>query len=243
LALRIAVDLDGVIADTKSALLRQITAVSAATEVERPATPPSARAAGAGSESSRAPTDRLLVSLGIELTSAGAQSLWQRVAGISDFWEMLDESEPGGVSRFAQLASERRWEVIFLTSRPLSAGAITQLQSQRWLERKGYSLPSVYVAHRSRGQIADALGVDVVISGAAAHCLEVVTDSKAKAAWVRREDRQELPDDLRDRGVDVVSTFAGCLELLVALDTPPAPEPGVVARVRRLLGLKRALRV
>jgi len=37
-------------------------------------------------------------------------------------------------------------EIIFLANRPPSPGATVQVQSQRWLESKGFSLPSVYVA-------------------------------------------------------------------------------------------------
>ena len=40
-------------------------------------------------------------------------------------------------------ARERRWEVIFLTTRPSTAGELVQLQSQRWLAAHGFQYPSV----------------------------------------------------------------------------------------------------
>ena len=36
-------------------------------------------------------------------------------------------------------------EIIFLTKRPESAGATAQVQTQRWLQSKGFALPSVFV--------------------------------------------------------------------------------------------------
>ena len=96
------------------------------------------------------------------------------------FWQTLQETESGVVAKLHALATERRWEIIFLTKRPQSAGAATQLQSQRWLESKGYALPAVYVVQKSRGRIADALGLDIVIDDRPENCLDVVTDSKAR---------------------------------------------------------------
>ena len=67
------------------------------------------------------------------------------------------EIEPGAVGHLATLARERRWEVIFPTKRPESGGDTVQLQTQRWLEAKGFMLPSVFVVQGSRGLVADAL--------------------------------------------------------------------------------------
>lgn len=120
------------------------------------------------------------------LLGASAQT-WSRVAEIENFWESLDETEPGSVRQLASLARERRWEVIFLTSRPDCKGDSVQVQSQRWLEDKGYSLSSVFVTKGSRGRIAAALALDLVVDANLGNCLDVATESEgsgdSRVAW------------------------------------------------------------
>src|SRR5579871_2764010 len=120
----------------------------------------------------------------LHMTPRQQRRLWRHVTAIDDFWRALQEIEPGAVARLAQLASERRWELIFLTKRPATAGATAQMQSQRWLESKGFALPSVYVVQRSRGLIASALSLDVVVDDRPENCFDVITDSEAKAILV-----------------------------------------------------------
>src|SRR5437762_2750853 len=90
----------------------------------------------------------------LNMTARQQRRLWRHVESIENFWETLQETEPGVVAQLHKLASERHWEIIFLTKRPTSAGATAQVQSQRWLESKGFLLPSVYVVQKSRGRIA-----------------------------------------------------------------------------------------
>src|SRR5205809_3565600 len=72
------------------------------------------------------------------LTPKQLRRLWEHVASIDNFWTSLGEIEPGAVSRFALSARAHRWEIIFLTQRPPSAGETTQVQSQRWLQAHGF---------------------------------------------------------------------------------------------------------
>ena len=74
----------------------------------------------------------------LQMTSRQERRLWRHVEAIDNFWETLTEIEPGAVARLAAVATERKWEVLFLTKRPASAGATAQLQTQRWLEAKGF---------------------------------------------------------------------------------------------------------
>ena len=46
----------------------------------------------------------------------------------------------GVIARLAAVADEKRWDVLFITSRPTSAGATVQRQSQRWLQAEGISV-------------------------------------------------------------------------------------------------------
>ena len=176
--------------------------------------------------------------LKLNMTTRQQRKLWRHVESIDNFWETLAELEPGAISRLAALAADRRWEIIFLTKRPESAGSIAQVQSQRWLESKGFPLPSVYVVQGSRGRIAAALGLDIVIDDRPENCLDVVVDSKARAILVWREDEKQLPVAARRLGIGVVRSVAECLDILTQIDRAGQDDAGVMTKVMRLLGLK-----
>lgn len=178
----------------------------------------------------------------LNMTSRQRRRLWQHVESIENFWEGLAELEPGVIQQLAGLAIARRWEIIFLTKRPETVGATAQLQSQRWLESKGFRLPSVFVVQGSRGRIAASLGLDIVVDDRPENCLDVVVDSKARAILVWRADQSQLPAAAQRLGIGVVTSVASCLEILTQIDSPPRENPGVMSRVMRLLGLKEPAR-
>ena len=244
MALRIAFDLDGVLADMESELVRQAEALFGEAMTRRLA---QGAANGAPDDSDKPdqPTDTPTPNVDnapplvrLRMTSRQERRLWRHVEAVDNFWEALNELEPGVIRRLAGLAAERRWEIIFLTKRPETAGAIAQVQSQRWLESKGFPLPSVYVVQGSRGRIAASLDLDFVVDDRPENCLDVVVDSKARALLVWREDEKHLPSAARRLGIGVVQTVAECLDILTQVDAVGKDTPGVMSRVRRLLGLK-----
>jgi hypothetical protein len=251
-ALRIGFDLDGVLADMESELLRQATVVfgepmthrleershSGATPSDGETGDAPVEVAAPGQETVEESADNVPSVLRMSMTSRQQRRLWRHVESIDNFWQTLEELEPGAVERLAALAIERRWEIIFLTKRPETAGATAQVQSQRWLDSKGFALPSVFVVQGSRGRIAASLGLDIVVDDRPENCLDVVVDSKARAILVWREDEKQLPAAARRLGIGVVKTVAECLDILTQVDTPPPDQPGVMDRVMRLLGLK-----
>jgi hypothetical protein len=164
--------------------------------------------------------------------------LWTHVGQIDRFWMSLKEIEPGAVSRLAQLARARRHDVIFLTQRPPSAGPPAQLQSQRWLDGAGFELPSVYVVNGSRGRVASALALDVVIDDRPENCVDVVTRSRARAILIWRGDRAAAPPGAARVGIELVFSMG---EALDRLDMPrPArvePQPRLLGRVREAFGI------
>ena len=252
--LRIAFDLDGVLADMEAELLRQSKVLfgeRVITQLQQQATPEARARRAAAAASCRPPTptpsdppgsetaaDSASPPMKLQLTARQVSRLWRHIATIEDFWESLTEIEPGVVARLSTLAVDRRWEVIFLTKRPETAGATAQVQTQRWLESKGFTLPSVFVVQGSRGRIAASLGLDFVIDDRPENCLDVVTDSKARAILVWREDEKLLPAAARRLGIGTVKSVDECLDILTEVDAPPHERPGVVDRVMRLLGLK-----
>lgn len=186
-----------------------------------------------------APTDEPPL-VRLRMTARQQRRLWDHVATIDNFWETLNEIERGSIARLAALAVTRRWEIIFLTKRPTSAGATSQVQSQRWLKAKGFPLPSVFVVQGSRGRIAASLALDIVVDDTPENCLDVVVDSKARAILVWRDERQLAPAAAKRLGIGVVKSVDECLNILSQVDAPPHGKTGVMDRVKRLLGLKEA---
>ncbi len=164
----------------------------------------------------------------------GDQSFWKHVGETENFWQSLEEIESGSVERLSQAAIDGHWEVIFLTKRPRSAGATAQVQTQRWLQARGFALPSVFVDQGSRGLIASALHLDVVVDDHPENCLDIMAVSSARPILVWRAEARDLPATIKRHRVTVVSSVDECLSLLAA-----APQPGhkrgAVASLRRLL--------
>ena len=244
--LRIGFDLDGVLADMESELVRQSETLfgepmtrrlqERAAEAGDAAAAVTEAAAGPGSPDA-APEFAPPVAQ-LNMSARQQRRLWHHVESIENFWEGLEELEPGVIPRLASLAIDRRWEIIFLTKRPETAGATAQVQSQRWLESKGFTLPSVFVVQGSRGRIAASLGLDIVVDDRPENCLDVVVDSKARAILVWRADESQPPAAAQRLGIGVVKSVADCLEILTQVDSASRDQPGVMARVMRLLGLK-----
>ncbi len=258
--MRIAFDLDGVLADMEAELVRQTEILfgkaktrvlkerarsgqAAADFAKRPDTeaaeprfadepaPGDAEPASATAADGAPPIVRL------RMTVRQQRRLWRHVQSIDGFWESLQEIEPGIVARLAALSAERRWEVIFLTKRPETAGATAQVQTQRWLQAHGFPLPSVFVVHGSRGRVAESLALDFVVDDRPENCLDVIVDSKARAMLVWRED-EDLPATVRRLGLGVVKSVDECLGILSRVDAANQARPGLVDRMIRRLGFR-----
>jgi hypothetical protein len=235
-ALRIAFDLDGVFADMDAELRRQAELLfgkPADTKVGEAAPTPDAAVPDVDSETpaSDAPP------FGMDLSRRQVRRLWRHVESIQGFWESLQEIEPGALARLAAIAGERGWEVIFLTKRPPSAGATAQVQSQRWLAQRGFALPSVFVVQGSRGKIAAALALDVVVDDRQENCIDVVADSAARAILVWRDGVKPVPVAVERLGIVAVRSVGECLDVLTGGD-PGQDRRGVVARLKQFLGIR-----
>jgi len=240
--LRIGFDLDGVLADMESELARQAE-ILFGEDVTRRSDPASSEAADAAMSATKTADteterDSAPALAHLDLPSRQRRRLWHRVASIDNFWEQLQEIEPGAVKWLADAAIDRRWEVIFLTSRPETAGDSAQAQSHRWLVAHGFSAPSVFVVHGSRGKIASALNLHVVVDDRPENCLDVAIDSSARAVLVWRGDEDKVPGSARQLGIGAVPSIGECLDILETLDDADAEQPGMVDRLKRLLGLK-----
>jgi hypothetical protein len=172
------------------------------------------------------------------LSQRQQQQLWAVVRSRVNFWETLDEIEPGALARLSQLARDRKWQVIFLTSRPETKGDTAQMQSHRWLAAQGFASPSVFVVSPARGRIAAALKLDIVVDDRPENCLDVAVDSSARPILVWRGEEARVPASARQLGIGAVTSFGACLDILEQIDGTERGQVGMVDRLRGLLGLK-----
>ena len=113
------------------------------------------------------------------LTSSQHRILSRVVCASENFWEHLEEIEPGAIARLASVARARQWEVIFLVRRFSTAGTTTQRQSQNWLTAKGFEQPSVYVVDSPLAELVPALTLDVFVDSPIEHRIEAPTQERA----------------------------------------------------------------
>src|SRR5436190_16804398 len=239
--MRLGFDLDGTVADLHSALTLEARRLFPGVD---PAAIPSSAAPGAvaggaaesGSEDEAA-TEEQQVSFG-SLSARQQREIWNAVCDRENFWETLDEIEPGALARLYGLVREHRWELIFLTSRPETRGDTAQAQSHRWLSKQGFLQPSIFVVHGSRGKIAASLALDVIVDDRPENCLDVAIDSSARAILVWRGDEDKVPGSARRLGIGAVTSIAHCLDILETLDNDRLNEAGMLDGLKRLLGLE-----
>ncbi len=164
------------------------------------------------------------------LTRDQQHALWAEVRRTENFWETLRETEPGIVGDLARIAAEQRWDVLFITQRPDSAGDTTQRQTQRWLAKHGFDLPSVCVTLGSRGKLAEALSLDVVVDDRPENCLDVRLESAARAILVWNGGRGAVPPNACRLGIEPVDSTRACLDRLT-----PVRAPGLMTRLKQMI--------
>jgi len=249
--LRVGFDLDGTVADMYIALQSEAvklfgedvlrtaattTSVSTDARSETPADKsPTPLPGSPEAKTDDDPTAQVMQEL--HLTHRQQTQLWEHVKKIENFWNTLPELEPGIIARIAKTSRERRWEVIFLTTRPSTAGDLVQLQSQRWLEEKGFQYPSVFVVHRSRGRIADALALDAFVDDRPENCLDIAVESTAKVILVWHGNLADVPAGAKRLGVQPVTTISEAMTLLERLDDV-RNQPSLMRSIKRAFGRK-----
>ena len=167
------------------------------------------------------------------------ERVWNEIEATPDFWTGLDPIEPGAVARIQELAIRYRWEIFFITQRPRTAGETVQRQSQRWLVKHGYEWPSVIVLSHSRGRAAHSLQLDYLVDDSAKNCVDIISESSARALLVlRREDMGEIrPQRARSLGIGVSPSISDCLDLFEGIERARS-NPSLMARVARMVGWK-----
>lgn len=214
--MRISFDLDGVLADMDTALAK-----IAETEFGITASADASReAAGNGADGDPASPDLPSAAILARLTTRQQNQLWHRVRETRNFWESLVEHEPGMVRRIQDLAYLLRWEVLFVTQRPSTAGQTAQVQSQRWLRRQGFDIPAVYTTRGSRGRMAEALALDAHVDDRIENAMDIATESRAWSILVWRDEAsfERIAGNARRLNIAVVRTVAEALDHIELAD-------------------------
>ena len=233
--LRVAFDMDGTVADMHTMLRREAERLFGASRDPGLSADPDETTAGATGES-EPPADipPVVARDDLRLDRDQWRTLWDHVERIENFWTTLPEMEPGIVARIAVTAQARRWDVLFITTRPPTAGETTQLQTQRWLRDHGFEYPSVCVLERSRGKLANVLQLDAVVDDRPENCLAVAADSKAKPLLIWPGGRETVPAGLDRMGVRPFVSIGDAVTWLEKLDDRRR-QSGVMRTVRRFL--------
>jgi hypothetical protein len=210
--LRIGVDLDGVVADFRSAF-RQVAGHVLHRDLE-------------GDAESLAPNEQ--------------ERVWRAIAATENWWVGIQPYEPDQIARLYAAAREGRWEIVFLTKRPPSGGECVQLQTQWWLEQWGYLMPAVVTVPGSRGELANALRLDLLIDDLLVNCVEVVSSSATKAVLMLRDEPPPgVADHALERGIGVVATLREAIDVFERLQKVLPKRRGRLLRLAEWFGAPR----
>ena len=148
--------------------------------------------------------------------------LWKEIRATRDFWLTLAPLDPAVIPRIHERAASGKWDVFFVTQRPATAGDTVQRQSQRWLVEHGFALPSVIPHEGSRGRLAAALEVDFLVDDTLTHCVDVVSESDAAPILVAPDADAPTAFNARRIGVEVRGSAAAALDLIDGAGAGPA---------------------
>ena len=221
--LRLGFDLDGVVADFRTAFLDVAANVIGREHIQKPGSP--------------------MPDLD-SVSAADAKRVWKVIIDTPNWWLKLAAYEPGQIARLYQLARRFRWEISFLTTRIPTAGDSVQYQSQTWLEAHGFYMPAVVTVPGSRGEIANALRLDLTVDDQFLNCLEVVSASQSKAILILQmsdaERDQRLKQQATDRGIGVVYRLQEVIDVLLQLQDILPRKRGTVMRLAEWFSSKEA---
>jgi hypothetical protein len=169
----------------------------------------------------------------VPLAPAQIRQLWGVIAQTPNWWLQLAAYEPEQIQRLYRLSRQHGWEVFFLTKRPKSGGDTVLVQTQWWLERQGFYMPAVITVPGSRGELANALRLDLVVDDQLENCAEVISSSSAKAVLMVRDGRDvtALRVLATGRGVGVVQNLEEALGVIERLQELLPHRKGRLARL------------
>lgn len=151
------------------------------------------------------------------LDAGDVRRVWDYILGTQNWWMEVPAYEPDQVARLYGLTRAAGWEVFFLTKRPAGAGDSVQFQTQWWIERLGFYLPTVLTVPGSRGEVANGLRLDLIVDDQIINCAEVISAAQTKALLMQRLPDAAARDHANQRGIGVVSTLREALTVIERL--------------------------
>ena len=161
--------------------------------------------------------------------------VWDAIRNIDNFWVSLDPLEPGVVRRLYEVSTRAKWEMFFVTQRPVTLGDSVQRQTQHWLMAQGFETPSVLTVPGSRGKAALALDLDFLIDDLPRNCIDVASDSRCRPLLVSRDPAPETEAAVARFDITVVRSVSAAIDLIHE-SMSVAPAAGRGSRWLRRLG-------
>jgi hypothetical protein len=161
------------------------------------------------------------------------RAVWKRIRSTEDFWTTLRPTDSDAVRRLNAQMLQYRWEVVFITQRPSTAGDTVQRQTQRWLLHHGFDMPSVVVIDGSRGAAANALRLTHHVDDTPRNCVDVKSDSTAMPILIGAD--EAAARQARKLGMGVATSIGECLQLLERA-SDVVRQPSAFRRLASLVG-------
>jgi len=161
--------------------------------------------------------------------------VWQAIRNTPDFWLSLEPTDPHAVRRIHDVMLQRRWEVFFITQRPATLGETVQRQTQRWLVKHGFELPSVLVVPAARGAAAGALSLDYHVDDSPKNCIDVKSESKAQPILIVDRADKTVTTSARRLGIETAASISQALDML---ETAGRKRASLVDRLSQFVGLR-----
>lgn len=194
MALRIGIDIDGVLADFRTAF-RSTAARCLRHDIKE--------------------TDDY-ETLG-PLSPDDVRRVWESIGKTQNWWMDVPAYEPDQIARLYSAMRAANWEVFFMTKRPPSAGDTVQFQTQWWIERFGFYLPAVMTVPGSRGDLANGLRLDMIIDDQLINCVEVISAAPTKALLMLRTPDAAAREHASNRGIGVVGSLSEAITVMERL--------------------------
>jgi len=162
-------------------------------------------------------------------------AVWDAIRDTPNFWETLQPTDTQAVRRIHEMMLRHPWEVFFITKRPATAGDTVQRQTQHWLVRQGFDLPSVLVIPGSRGAAAGALRLDYHVDDSPTNCVDVKSESDAKPILIVPDGDETAVANARKLAIGSARTIAQCLDILEQASSARS-QPTLLGRIASLVG-------